>query len=67
MEAERAAYLQVSVAAATLLVVRIEIIAGTVVAPTQVATPAVMFFALLIGALIGSDETHVKLCGLGIT
>jgi hypothetical protein len=36
-----------------------EIVAGTVVAPTQVATPAVAA-TLLIGALIGSDDTHVN-------
>ena len=44
----------------------IEMVTGTVVAPTQVATPAVAA-ALLIGAFTGSDDTHVKLAGLYTT
>jgi hypothetical protein len=42
----------------------VEIVTGTVVAPMQVAIPAVAA-TLLIGALTGSDDTHVTLCGLG--
>jgi hypothetical protein len=37
----------------------VEIVTGTVVAPTHVATPKVAPRVLLIGAFTGSDETHV--------
>jgi hypothetical protein len=40
-----------------------EMVAGVVVVPAHVATPAVAA-ALLIGAFTGSDETQVKLAGL---
>jgi hypothetical protein len=46
------------VAVATLAVELTEIVAGTVVVPTQVAIPAVAV-ALLIGAFTGSDDTQV--------
>jgi hypothetical protein len=42
-----------------------EIVAGIIVVPTQVATPAVAA-TLLIGAFTGSDDTHVKLAGLAM-
>jgi hypothetical protein len=58
--------LQVSVAVAVVPAGEIEMVTGTVVAPTQVATPAVAA-ALLIGAFTGSDDTHVKLAGLYTT
>jgi hypothetical protein len=53
--------LQVNVAVAIEPTGFVEIVA--VVAPTHVATPAVASFALLIGALIGSDDTHTNACG----
>jgi hypothetical protein len=51
------------VATWTFAVELTEIVAGTVVAPTQVATPAVAV-TLLIGAFTVSDDTQVKYCGL---